>query len=119
MTDVKMSHEMLQETPRIVVLSIDGKGDYNNGREIEAYFHNMLQNDNPRHVILDLARMEYAGSSFLGTMMFWREAMVNQGGALVLYGLQPHVASVLRISGLDRILKICPDQDAALASLLK
>jgi len=119
MTDVKLSHETLQDSPKIVVLSIVGKGDFENGRQIETYFDEMLRNENPRHVLLDGSGLAYAGSSFFSSLLFWREALLNQGGALVLYGLHPHVASALRICALDRILKICPDRQAALASLPK
>ena len=119
MIDVKLSHETLQDSPKIVVLRIVGTGDFANGRQIETYFNEILLSDKPQHVLLDLSGLTYAGSSFFSSLIFWREAMINQGGALVLYGLHPHVASALRICALDRILNICPDQQAALASLPK
>ena len=117
MSDIKLSRQTLQESPKIVVLSIIGEGNYQNGREIETYFEEMMQTDKPRHVLLDLAGLIFAGSVFFGSLLFWRESMINQGGMLMLCGLRPEIASTLRIATLDRVLKIFPDQQAALAAL--
>jgi len=117
MSEISLSHETLQESPKILRLSIAGRGDYDNGRQIETYFDQMIESDRPRHVLLDLSELAYAGSSFFGSMLFWRETMTNQGGVLVLYGLHPHVASALRICALDRVLKICPDRQSALQAV--
>jgi len=117
--EVQLSRQTLQQAPRIVVLSIVGEGDYHNGRRIETYFDEMLEADKPRHVLLDLSGLTFAASVFFGSLLFWRESMTARNGFLVLYGLRPEVASTLRIVALDRVLKICPDQQAALAALPK
>ena len=117
MTEVNLSHERVHESPRIVVVRIDGEIHYGTGRAIESYFDTVLESEQPRHVLLDLGGVSYGDSSFFSTLLFWREEMTKRGGKLVLFALQPHVHSTLRILALDRVLAIKPDQAAALASL--
>lgn len=117
MTDAKLTHEILRESPRIIVLAISGEANSDNGPRIEAYVDQLLQSENPRHLLLDLSGLTFAASALFSSLLFWRETLTNQGGLLVLYGLRPEIASTLRLAALDRILKISPDQKTALSLL--
>ncbi len=66
-------------------------------------------------VVMDLSRVEFLDSSGLGAVV----AAMNQLGPdrhLDLAGLTPTVAKVFRLTRMDRIFRIHPDLDAALAS---
>jgi stage II sporulation protein AA (anti-sigma F factor antagonist) len=118
MADLQLSRQTVQESPKVVCWRIAGELDENNGRQVESYFDELVQAEQPRHVLLDLSGLIFAGSSFFGSLLFWKEEVGKNGGSLVLFGLRPEVASTMRIFALDRVLSICDDQQAALAKAL-
>ena len=115
MADLELSRETVQESPKVVCWRISGELDENNGRQVETYFDELVESDEPQHVLLDLSGLIFAGSSFFGSLLFWKEEVGKRGGTLVLFGLRPEVASTMRIFALDRVLTICDDRQAALA----
>jgi anti-anti-sigma factor len=119
MTEVNLTHQAVQPSPKVLSLRIAGEVDEGNGRKVEEYFNNAVKAEEPCHVLLDLSGLTFAGSAFFSSLVFWQEEMVKRGGTLVLFGLRPEVASTMRILTLDRRLIICPDQATALARTAK
>jgi anti-anti-sigma factor len=119
MADAHLSHERVQESPRVIVVRIHGDVEASNGRAVENAFEGALQAEQPRHVLLDLSGVTFGDSAFFSSLLFWREEMTKRGGRLVLFGLRPELLSTMRILTLDRLLTVKPDQAAALASLPK
>ena len=117
MADATLSHERVQESPRVTVVRIHGDVEASNGRAVESAFEAALQADQPRHVLLDLGGVTFGDSAFFSSLLFWREEMTKRGGKLVLFGLRPELLSTLRILTLDRVLTIRPDREAAVAGL--
>jgi anti-anti-sigma factor len=117
MFDVKLSQQTIRESPRVILVGIAGEADAANGCRTESYFDEVLQTTQPRHVLLNLGDLTFAGSAFFSTLLFWREAMSKRGGMLVLFGLKPEIASTMRILALDRVLTVRADEQAALAAL--
>ena len=119
MLDLTLSRQTLELSPKVVLISIAGQVDIDNGLQAEKYFETMLQEDQQQHVLLDLDGLTFAGSAFFSSLLFWREALTRKGGQLVLYGLRPEIAGTMRILGLDKVLTIRADQPAALIALLR
>jgi anti-anti-sigma factor len=119
MADLKLSRKKVQDAPPTVTLAIAGEMGGVNGRQAETYFDEMVKAEGPRFVLLDLTDLTFADSGFFSSLLFWREEMTKRGGALVLFGLRPEIASTMRLLTLDRILTIRADQAAALAALPK
>lgn len=117
MPDLNLSHQTLQDSPKTVVMSILGELDQTNGREVESYFNALVDSEKPRHVLVDLSGLAFAGSGFFGSLLFWKEEVAKAGGRLVLFALRPEIASTMRIFSLDRIVPICDDREAALKML--
>ena len=117
MAQINLCHERLQESSRVAVVRIDGEVDFSNGPAVESYFDAVLEDEQPRHVLLDLGGVTFAASTFFSTLLFWREELTKRGGKLVLFALRPELTSTMRILSLDRVLTIKPDQAEALASL--
>lgn len=117
MAKITLAKETVQPTPRATVVRIAGQADHENTRQIEDYFEEMMQSEQPQHVLLDLSGLLFGDSSFLSLLILWRERTRNAGGKLILYGLRPEIHSLLRVVSFDRILPIHPDQAAALAAV--
>jgi stage II sporulation protein AA (anti-sigma F factor antagonist) len=117
MLDLNLSRQTLGLSPKVVLVAIAGQVDIDNGLQAEQYFEKVLQEDQPRHVLLDLDGLTFAGSAFFSSLLFWRETLTRKGGKLVLYGLRPEIAGTMHILGLDKVLTIRADQPAALVAL--
>ena len=119
MAELNLSRQVVQPSPKVLSLCIAGELDEHNGRRAEGYFDESIAAEQPRHVLLDLSGLTFAGTSFFSSLLFWKEETAKAGGQLILFGLQPQVASTMRILALDRMMTICDTQQSALDKLPK
>lgn len=117
MLDLKLSRQLLEQSPKVVVVTLRGQAEYSNGMQAEQFFDRMLQEEKPRHVLMDLCGLTFADSAFFSSLLFWKAGLARQGGQLVLFGLRPEIAGILRVMTLDRVLTIRPDQSSAIDAL--
>lgn len=69
-----------------------------------------------KRIIVDLAAVERMNSSGLGILIGGLTALRNQGGDLKLVRVGKKPLELLRITKLERIFEIYPDEDQAIAS---
>jgi anti-sigma B factor antagonist len=70
-----------------------------------------------RKVLVDLAGVTFIGSMGLRTLIFPARAVTSKGGKMVVVGPTPLVADILKTSGLDTVVPIFADYQAALDAL--
>jgi anti-sigma B factor antagonist len=68
-----------------------------------------------RELVIDLSAVEFCDSSGLSALLFAERQMRENGGSVKLAGLTNNVASLIKISQLDRIFPIHPSVDDALS----
>jgi anti-sigma B factor antagonist len=84
-------------------------------RQLEALVSSAAPS--PRFVV-DLAALEMATSRVLGTLLALKSRLEARGGRLRLIGCSTgRVADAFRVTHLDRIFAIDPDEPTALASV--
>jgi anti-anti-sigma factor len=71
----------------------------------------------PPRMVLDLSATSYIGSAFVELLVRAWKRLAERGGTLVLCGLRPLCAEVLRVTRLDHLWKAFPTQDQAVATL--
>jgi len=71
----------------------------------------------PPLVALDLSSTRYMGSAFIEVMFRTWKRVNERQGQLVLCGVQPFCAEVLRTTRLDSVVKSFPTVEAAVAAL--
>ena len=64
--------------------------------------------------IVDLSRVDFVASLGMGLLVSTAKGLVRHGKRLVLLRPQTLVASALAAAGLDEVLQVAPDEDAAL-----
>lgn len=56
--------------------------------------------------VVDFSDLAYISSAGLGALVGAQKRLTQQGSALTLVGMNPHIRDVFRFSGLDRIFEI-------------
>lgn len=65
-------------------------------------------------MVIDLTEVEMLASMGLGMLVTMHKDCNANGGKMAIMGLKPDIANLLKITHLERVLKIAPDRDAAL-----
>lgn len=99
----------------VVAVQVAGSIDALTCAPVEAALNEQLAAGR-RHVVLDLAGVDFTSSTGLRMILAAAKEARRQGGDLRLSGMQPAVARVLSISGFLGLLKTFPDRESAVAS---
>lgn len=67
-----------------------------------------LHAEGVKNIIVDLSHVKYIDSSGLSAILTANRLCENVNGVLVLVGLTDHVDKLIKISQLDKVLKILP-----------
>lgn len=71
-----------------------------------------------KYVVLDLSKLNYISSLGLSSILIGNKAVTDQGGELVLCGLEGIVRQVFQMTGLTTVLKVFSNPDEALEGTL-
>ncbi|MBN1508967.1 MAG: STAS domain-containing protein [Sedimentisphaerales bacterium] len=75
-------------------------------RKIEAELLAILADDGDKRLILDFQNVEFMSSAFLGLLVKVHKRVVEAGGRLQLYNLDPRIRKVFEITRLAKIFEI-------------
>ena len=79
--------------------------------------YSIVDEEDQRNVILDFEKVQYLSSQAIGILLTMKKKIDALGkGKLVLCGIGPKLAELLKITRLDKIMIIKPTQKEALAS---
>lgn len=77
----------------------------------------LVDEEDHRWVLLDMTRVQYISSQFIGTLVSLHKKISALGkGKLILCGVGPRLTELLKITQLDRLLTIKASQSDVLAS---
>jgi anti-sigma B factor antagonist len=96
------------------VLLLQGDIDLHVSPAITASLNAMIKKK-PERIVIDLSRTTYIDSAGMAALILAMQDVEAYGGKFFLSGLQETIRSIFEISRLDRIFRIVPDVDAALA----
>jgi stage II sporulation protein AA (anti-sigma F factor antagonist) len=82
------------------------------GDAVRAY----VEKEDPAHVIIDLEKALYLGSTAFAVLIGLAEWMKERGGTLRICNIQPDVEVGANIIGLGRVVDTYPDEHSALQS---
>lgn len=83
--------------------------------EISAAIYRLVDDEDHRRIILDFEQVEYLSSQALGILMSLHKKLSQlPHSQLVLCGVGPTLMQLLKITALDKVLKIKPTQKEAL-----
>lgn len=68
-------------------------------------------------MVLDLKEVTLLASMGLGLLVTMNKEVGSHGGKLAICGLSPDIVQLLKVTHLERVLKIHPDRDAAIKAV--
>src|SRR5216117_4295390 len=99
---------------RANVLAIEGDIDLHISPAVTEALNAMIKKK-PERIVIDLSRATYIDSAGMAALILAMQEVEAYGGKFFLSGLQETLRLIFETSRLDRIFRIYPDVDAALA----
>jgi len=109
-------HERPCDVEGITILALDGGLDHSNSDGFAEKMENLLQRGTPQ-VVLDLERLAYASSWGLSALVRVHHHYKARGGHIAFANLHSAVATLLRVSHLDRLFDLYPTVEEAIRHL--
>jgi anti-sigma B factor antagonist len=82
--------------------------------KIGADLYRLIDEEDHRRIILDFEKVKYISSQAIGILMAMRKRLVAlKRSELVLCSVNPALLQLLKITGLDKVLKVKPTQTEA------
>ena len=100
----------------ITLIRLDGRLDIEGAQTLDQPF-TYLTSTHPAKIAVDLSQVSFVASIGIRTLLAGARGQASRGGKLVLFGAQPMVRRVLQTAGVDQLLTLCADFDAARAAL--
>lgn len=90
----------------VQVLTISGEMRLGKeSQQLESVVHALLQRGQNR-IVVEMSGVRYVDSSAVGILVACHSSVAKSGGQFYLTGVVPRVATIFRMTGVDRILKI-------------
>jgi anti-sigma B factor antagonist len=101
----------------ITNVQLSGRMDVQGALSIDKKFSILAEEK--RNVALDLSNVTFLASLGIRTLIMTCKALASKGGDMVIFNPQPSVEKVLKTSGVDTVIRIVPDKNAAVAFFSK
>ena len=97
------------------VLPLEGDIDLHVSPAVTESLNAMIKKK-PERIVIDLSRVTYIDSAGIAVLILAMQEVEAYGGKFFLSGLQETLRSIFETSRLERVFRIFPDVDAALAA---
>lgn len=96
----------------VLVLTLQGEIDHHSAVQIRSAIDELLYEEHPRKLVLDLSRIEFMDSSGLGLIMGRYSLMQKLGGELTLRNPHERIVQIFTMAGLQRMVKIEENEES-------
>ena len=101
----------------ITNVMVSGRMDVQGALAVDKKFSTIA--DEKKKVVIDLSQVTFLASLGIRTLIMSCKTLASKGGDMVLLNPQPNVEKVLRTSGVDTVIQIVRDMNAATAIFAK
>ena len=88
-----------------LVVALDGELDHFCAQSIRRQLDEMLADPSVRYLVLDFDKLTFMDSSGIGVVLGRYRLLRDRGGHVAIVGMNPHIARLFHMSGLDRIIR--------------
>jgi anti-sigma B factor antagonist len=115
MTKTKMRLQEQVEGKALVVKLLDPRFDASIAAVVKERFADLIRQGHLR-IALDISEVKFIDSSGLSAAV-WALKQLGQDGELVISGAQEAVLSIFKLTRLDKVFRIFPNTEMAIAAL--
>lgn len=88
------------------IARLSGEIDHHNAKELRTQLDKFIISAQPPELVMDFKNITFMDSSGIGLIMGRSKLMKECGGRLEIRNSQPYIKRVLKLSGIERIVKI-------------
>ncbi|MBQ9808942.1 MAG: STAS domain-containing protein [Ruminococcus sp.] len=88
------------------IARLSGEIDHHNAREIRTELDRFIISAQPKEMVIDMKNITFMDSSGIGLIMGRSKLIKEWGGRLEVREPQPYIRRVLKLSGIERIVKV-------------
>ena len=88
------------------VAVLSGEIDHHNAKELRSQLDRFIISAQPRELVIDMGGITFMDSSGIGLIMGRSKLIKECGGRLEVLNPQPYIRRVLKLAGIERIVKI-------------
>jgi stage II sporulation protein AA (anti-sigma F factor antagonist) len=101
----------------VLIVRVEGELDMHSANEFRQTIDNALDNNEAKHILLNLEGVDFIDSSGLGVILGrYKRVSLLQGQMLAAH-IQPQVAKIFDLAGLLKIIKVYNNESEALACI--
>jgi anti-anti-sigma factor len=100
----------------VTILEIHGRIEPDNWQELNGVFKKITDSPETKHLVVDLAALEYTASAGFRELFMAGRALSRKGGHLAVCSLQGEVKRVFDLAGFATAYPIFDDRTSAIAS---
>jgi len=90
----------------VITARLVGEIDHHTAVGIRTEIDNAIETYDPSLMIMDFERVTFMDSSGIGLVMGRYKTISKNGGSIHVCGTNPYIYKVMRLSGLERIVKL-------------
>jgi len=90
--------------------NLQGEIDHHNAKEIREELDRYIISSQPEQLEIDFSGISFMDSSGIGLIMGRHKLITECGGKLIVKNPQSYIKRVLKISGIERLVKIINDR---------
>lgn len=99
---------------RLGVASISAMAEV---ERISQLLRQSVQEQHPKHLVVDFSCVQFFSSQMLGLLVeVWRR-LRDEGGTVIISGINPQLTRVFRITNLDKLFSFYETTDEAIAAI--
>lgn len=102
----------------VLIVSIYGELDLSNADYCRRDIEQKMKDYKTKHLLFDLGEVMFMDSSGLGVILGRYRKVSENGGKVIIACASSKIIRLLELSGLTRLIPICPDVSSALQQLM-
>jgi len=111
-----MKYSLLNENDVTVLKIEQNRATFETTKEFRQNLTKLIDQNKWRKLVIDMSNVEFADSSFLGSLITGLKKITSNQGDIRLFGLQAAVKTMVELTRLYRVFEIFNTKEEALNS---
>ncbi len=94
-----------------IIAELKGNLDLNNSKTVQNMLLDLCKQIKGKTLVINMQEVPYIDSSGISVLMLTYKEVYDAGGELCLWNVVDHVHEILKLTHVDKIFKICSDQE--------